>query len=159
MTSAEVFIFEEPGNFDWGQCNAEDRGKFLQWEAEESQVDGCFALRRPKVVEPCAWTLKDADVPALCLLDLLKDNGWEARSQHVLHSVDADKAFDDRNPIAKNSYLKCVLACDLLCLHGVESFPSGRANTFYAYIFQVQAFARPHPKHETASAGDQQGWR
>ena len=143
LTSAEVFIFHEPSSFDWGQCTAEDRRKFLQWESEEeSEVDGCISLRRPKIVEPRFWTLSDRDIPALCLLDLLKDDGWTARSELAHHSVESEKVFDDRNPIGKKHYLRCVLCCNSLYSCDIE-FPSGRSNAFYEYLLKFHRLPVP----------------
>ena len=42
-SKADVFIFAEPASFDWGRCCPDDRGKYLQWEAHPSEIDGCTA--------------------------------------------------------------------------------------------------------------------
>ena len=136
-SKADVFIFAEPASFDWGRCCPDDRGKYLQWEAHPPEIDGCIALRNPQVLE-CTISINDPLVPSLCLLDALREQGWVGKSMTVTHSMEAEKIFDDRDPVKRKSYLRCVLSCDLLFLHEVEEFPSGRAKTYYDYILKFR---------------------
>ena len=105
------------------------------------------------MVQPCTWSLNDANMPALCLLDRLKDDGWAARSQHAHHSIESAQVFDDRNPIGKKSYLRCLLCCNLLYSCDIE-FPSGRSNTFYDYLLKFKEAARSKEICKAASQGD-----
>ena len=136
-SKVDVFVFAEPTSFDWGECCPDDRRKFLQWEAVPSEIDGCTTLLHPRVLE-CAIPFTDPRCPALCLLDALHEQGWVGKTSIATHSSDAEKIFDSRNAVKAKSYFRCVMSSDLLYLHDIDEFKSGRPKTYYDYILKFR---------------------
>ena len=54
------------------------------------------------------------------------------------HSSDAEKIFDSRNAVKAKSYFRCVMSSDLLYLHDIDEFKSGRPKTYYDYILKFR---------------------
>ena len=136
-SKVDIFIFAEPSSFDWGECCPDDRRKSLQWEAVPSDIDGCTTLLNPHVLN-CSIPLTDPRCPALCLLDALHEQGWVCVSRIATHSSDAEKMFDSRNAVKAKSYFRCVMSSDILYLHDVDEFKSGRPKTYYDYILRFR---------------------
>ena len=54
----------------------------------------------------------------------------------MTHSPTSPAVFDNRAPLSKKSYFKCVLACSVLFDAGVHEFKSNRPKTFYDYLLK-----------------------
>ena len=148
---AEVFVFLEPTTVDVLRdfaSRCEDRHKFQEWQVRQSDVEGCMNLHTPQALRPpLGLRLHDISMPTLCLLDALRDGGWRGRAQLVEHTPGAEAVFDERFPMSKKYYLRCVLAVDALWTAGVLSFRSGRSNAYYSYLYK---FKREPPADKSA---------
>lgn len=140
-TEAEIFVVDEqPATVDILRlCGSSlsQRHQFLEWEARESDVQGCTNLRNPAPARP-SMELSDPAVPILMLLDALRAAGFEARSGPVTHSLGGDAAFDNRRLPTKRNYLKCVLCSSDLFAAGVPTFQSTRSTTWYGYLLRYR---------------------
>ena len=84
---------------------------------------------------PASWNLREARMPALSLLDALRQRGFEGTSSAVTHSLGTPPVFDDRTPISKKNYFRCVLACEELFAVGIV-FKGVGTRLFYAYLLK-----------------------
>ncbi len=74
-------------------------------------------------------------MPALSLMDALRQRGFEGTSSAVTHSLGTPPVLDDRTPLNKKNYLRCVLACEELFAVGIV-FKSIGTSVFYAYLLK-----------------------
>ena len=139
--SVDVFAFSDecPEELDFGQCEPSARGDFLQWSAEPSCMSGCTRLR-----SPCALTLDkslsllDRGMPTLCLLDSLSQAGWAGEPKLMVHTSTSPKIFDNRRPLSKKDYLRCIIVLDDLLAAGIVELRSAKPATYYQYILRFK---------------------
>lgn len=138
----DVFIFSDdlPHELDWGKCAPKDRQDMMQWMSKPSSVGGCIScLHQPQPLRPPVhWDLMHGRMPTLSLLDALRDGGWVGEARIASHNMDAQLVFDNRNPLTKKSYFKCLLVRADLFAAGIVEFRSGQPKTFYDYILRYR---------------------
>ena len=83
-------------------------------------------------------SLMSPNIPTLCLLDALAELHWTGRPGIAVHAPCAETKFDNRQPVSKQDYLRCLIVLDDLIAAGVIEFKSARANTFYSYILRYR---------------------
>ena len=122
LDHAEVFIFndEQPQELNLQECYPHDRRQYLEWSAKASTIEGCSLLVDPRPLKPAELDLLDSRVPTLCLLDALQQRGWKSEARPRTHRPESELTFDGRRPIARKSYLRCLLTCVQLYEAGVE---------------------------------------
>ena len=139
---ADVFVFNDefPEILDLERCSPSDRPKYRQRQSQPSQIEGCTSLLvNPTTLSPPAdMSLFDNRMPALCLLDALRERGWTGKAQLAKHTSDSDLIFDDRRPTNRKSYFKCLLISQELFAGGISEFPSINPNTYYDYMIKFR---------------------
>lgn len=139
----EVFTVQDPCSIDViALCGGlEHRHMWLHWQVEQSDLSGCVCLSGPTALTP-NLPLSSPRIPVLCLLDALRDSGFQWRDEKVLHSDPTWKSYDNRNISAQRCYLQCVLAAaDLIPLVGC--FPSGEPASYYQLLLQGRRAVPP----------------
>lgn len=137
---ANVFVLEEPTKIDILRLCGVDPAKrefFQEWEVGESDIEGCVLLHSPKMLRP-KMELLDADIPALVLMDKLREDGFAAGGEVVEHHLSAAKVYDSRKAWARRSYLKAVIHRSELFSAGVHSFRSSKSNAFFDYMLKFK---------------------
>lgn len=115
--------------------------KFLRWDAEESDVQGCRSLVRPRVASP-QLSLGDVHMPALGLAMVLEQRGWTAVQRRVVHFPGAEeKEYDGRQLAAKAPYLQCLVALDQLWSRGLTHLPSALPQAPYRHAIGCDSLA------------------
>ena len=137
-TVIDVFAFGAPTSFNVFKYIAEhkpDRSKFLQWDTQLSDVDGCIELHSSCTLVPRS-ALQSAKVSVLALKDALEDQLYVAVNRTVDHHNQQGKFVDARNVQSKRCYLQCVLASRWLYENGQKLFPSNRPQAYYLAIMR-----------------------
>lgn len=152
IPEVDVFGFEEePEKIDILKltgADVSDRQDFLHWEARESDVEGCYNLHSPDLVQPCMM-LCDSRIPILCLMDALAAGGWVGCERLVRHSQKSRKReYDQRQQSLKRHYLMAVLASSDLFQAGVCEFNSSQSDAWYRYLLKFKQ--QPPPKMSAA---------
>jgi hypothetical protein len=114
--------------------NVLDRSRWLTWEAADSDLEGCIALRNSSPLST-KCKLNDKTCPILSLLDCLREQGFESRSCKVQHKEGEAKIYDRRQLMRSRPYLQCVVS--LPELNGIE-FPSGHVQAFYELLLRTR---------------------
>ena len=137
-----AFVFEQtPCTVDVLRlcgCNPTNRTMFMEWQVDESDVQGCVRLHSPQVLRP-KMSLSSASVPCLMLMDVLMARGWAQHQGPCRHGPDAEKRFDCRKAYAKRCYLQCIICCEEVFGAGVAEFSSTHNSTWYAYLLRFNA--------------------
>ena len=138
---AEVFTMSEPTDVDSIKdlaAKPSDRAMYLHWLAEESDVELCTHLWQPRhLAPPRSWTLGHPRLPTVCLLDALPGMGFVGEACVIEHDPETPRlVFDNRKPMSKKAYFRCVIAAAGLFAAGVTSFKSNRLTAFYAYLLR-----------------------
>jgi hypothetical protein len=135
----EVFALSNPCMIDIislvADDNVLDRSRWLTWEAADSDLEGCIALRNSSPLST-KCKLNDKTCPILSFLDCLREQGFESRSCKVQHKEGQDKIYDRRQLMRSRPYLQCVVS--LPELNGIE-FPSGQVQAFYDLLLRTRA--------------------
>lgn len=139
----EVFTYHDPCTVDILQvCGGlANREAWVLWQAQQSDVDGCLMLHSPMRLAP-DLPLGAEDVPVLCLLDALHEQGFVGVGRKVLHTAPEGRLFDNRKLSSKRKYLQCVIARDGL-LPAVGDFPSTEPASFYEALMLLKRPIKP----------------
>ena len=138
---AEVFTMSEPTDVDSIKDLAAtpgDRATYFHWLAEESDVELYTHLWQPRhLAPPRSWTLGHRRLLTLCLLDALAGMGFVGEACVIEHDPETPRlVFDNRKPMSKKAYFRCVIAAAGLLAAGVTSFKSNRSTAFCAYLLR-----------------------
>ena len=139
---AEVFtMLSEPTDVDSIKDLAAtpgDRAMYFHWLVEESDVELCTHLWQPRhLAPPWSWTLRHPRLPTLCLLDALAGVGFVGEACVIEDDLETPRlVFDNRKPMSKKAYFRCVIAAAGLFAAGVTSFKSNRSTAFYAHLLR-----------------------
>lgn len=113
------------------------RDLWLQWEATQSDLEGCVLLKEPAAIRP-KLSLSSPKIPVLSLVDALHAKGFAPVGQRVTHEEGSAALYDATGLPAKAKYLQCVLALPDLLSAGVVSFPSGQPISYYALLLKTK---------------------
>lgn len=141
----EVYGFVEPYAMDLlGACGRgiDNREHWWVWEAEESEVSGCTALRSPARLCP-KMPLGHPKAPPLVLMDALREKGWQQVQNKVMHTL-GGLVFDGRSVASRRAYLQSLLALEELTAAGIPGFESGHPNMYYVALMRTRRV--PDPK-------------
>lgn len=134
--SMDVFECEDPEHVDlyrWVSA-LDDRRKLHLWSEAPSDTEGCVRLITPEVAVP-KISLSSTVCPVLCLLDALKEKGFECVERTITHKPEvADKLLDIRNLSKRRYYFQAVLSMAALWARGVTEFKSGHASYYYLLL-------------------------
>ena len=115
---------------------------FFAWEVSESDVEGCLLLCNPTIVNTVC-KLRDPTCPTLCLLNALRDQGFEGIAEKVDHVSGGPEYFDSRTPITHKRYFQCVLAQKEIFAAGGCDFSSQMTQVFYDLLLRSPSSAMP----------------
>ena len=133
----EMFVFNDPEIVDiLSLCSGgrNRRHEWLVWTPEESDLEGCIALRAPQPMTP-KMSLSSPSVPVLALVDALEESDYIGLEELVVHSAESGKVYDQRRLSSSRNYLQCVLAGPQFAV-AVSSFPSGRPAAYYELLLR-----------------------
>ena len=140
----EIFTLAEPLKMDvlsFVGVDPAQRDRIQRWDAAKSAVEDCVSLVTPRKISPLVqW--RDKTYPVLCLLDMLKADGWKPHLGVVDHSLDSEKTYDARTADKKRCYYQCLLMVVELCGAGAEPFLSTRPQSFFELLMKNPRKAR-----------------
>ena len=134
-TSMDIFTMGGPDSVNFLALSGTGEGarsKFLQWDVEPSDVEGCMSLVNPRGLQ-ASHKLTDRDVPYLALIDALHHAGFQSTLGIVEHrKAEPGDLYDGR--VKHKDYLRCVLMQKHLFDAGCEWFDSRASSAFYALL-------------------------
>jgi hypothetical protein len=140
----DIFTLEEPVKMDvlsFEGVDPANRNRIHRWDVAKSAVENCVSLVTPRVISPLVqWRCKT--YPVLCLLDMLKADGWKPHLGAVDHSLDSAKMYDARAAETKRRYYQCLLMIVELFGAGAEPFLSTRPQSFFELLMKNPLKAR-----------------
>ena len=143
-TTMEIFTLGGPRDVNLLALSGTDegaRGKFVQWDVQPSDVQGCMALVNPRGLQ-ASHQLTDPNVPYLALIDALHHAGFLSTRGVVEHKkVERTHMYDGR--VRHKDYLRCVLLQTHLFDAGCDWFDSRGPAAFYALLLRWPQKAVP----------------
>ena len=136
----DIFLLCEPCKIDllaFMDANVDGRWNVYRWDRGPSDVEGCDCLSNPTAVVPSVKSMNSPKIPALCLLDRLRDGEWVGESTIAHHGPEAARVYDDRNMAGKRAYLRCLLAAEEMYAAGI-TFSSGMQISYYMLLLHTE---------------------
>ena len=135
-TRVETFKVEEPVKLDILELVGHDpaeRRHIKLWSTAVSAVDGCLSLVDPREAIP-PGSLKSGNVPLLCLVDALVEDGWVGETATQAHGAATPRKFDSRVLASMKArlYFQALLGLEDLLAAGAFEFTSEASYEFSA---------------------------
>jgi len=102
------------------------RAGLRRWERAASDAQGCELVSCSLLASSTPWDIWSGTAPALVLLDVLNEAGWQHGQPPEEHTLVSPKRLRLGEMVTSKAYLSCLVLLEDLVLRGLRALRPGQ---------------------------------